>query len=120
MKKRTPVFTVCCVVFLFIFAAFMPWYLLSVSSIRTSTAGTIRNIETGRGRIVKQQYEYDQVAAELPRVQAELLEKRPLAEAAARTATELKSRKKSLEQEKQSLEEQLSAMSASQEGEGHE
>ena len=104
MKKRISVFGIFCVVFFFIFAAFMAWYLPSMSSVRSKTVQTQRDLETSRGREEKQQAEYDKAVSELPLIKAELQEKQPLAEEALKTVEDLKIRRKELRAEKKSLE----------------
>ena len=104
MKKRLSSFNICCVVFFFIFAAFMAWYIPSVSSVRSKTAETRQNLETSEGRERKQQAEYDKAVEELPLVQADLEEKNPLADAAEQTVSDLKARRKELRSEKEKLE----------------
>ena len=104
MKKRISVFGIFCVVFFFIFAAFMAWYLPSMSSVRSKTAETRQNLETSEGRERKQQAEYDKAVEELPLVQADLEEKNPLADAAEQTVSDLKARRKELRSEKEKLE----------------
>ena len=90
MKNRISVFSIFCVVFFFIFAAFMAWYLPSMSSVRSKTVQTQRDLETSRGREDRQQAEYDKAVSELPLVKAELEEKQPLAEEALKTIEDLK------------------------------
>lgn len=109
MKKRFSVFSAFCVVFFFVFAAFMAWYLPSMSSVRSKTVQTQRDLETSRGREDKQQAEYSKAVGELPVVKAELEEKQPLAEEALKTIEDLKVRRKELRAEKKSLESGSSA-----------
>lgn len=104
MKKRLSSFSIYCVVFFFIFAAFMAWYIPSMSSVRSKTAETRQNLETSEGRERKQQAEYDKAVEELPLVQADLEEKNPLADAAEQTVSDLKARRKELRSEKEKLE----------------
>ena len=110
MKKKISGFSVCCVVFLFVFAAFMVWYIPSMSSLQTKITDTRQSLETSRGRENKQQDEYDKAVADLPVIKAELTEKAPLAEAA----------EQELRQEKKALEEKLAQSEPSQEGNSNE
>ena len=104
MRKRLSFLSICCVVFFFLFAAFMAWYLPSISSLRSKADETRRNLETSIGREGKQQDEYDQAVAELPLVLKELKEKEPLAAEAEQAVADLKARKKELNAEKKRLE----------------
>ena len=104
MKKRISVFSIFCVVFFFVFAAFMAWYIPSMSSVRSETVQTQRDLETSRGREDKQRAEYNKAVEELPVVRAELEEKQPLAEEVLQTIEDLKVRRKELRAEKKSLE----------------
>ena len=104
MKKRFSVFSAFCVVFFFVFAAFMAWYIPSVSSVRSKIVQTQKDLDTSRGREDKQQAEYNRAVEELPVVRAELQEKEPLAEKALKTIDDLKVRRKELRAEKKALE----------------
>lgn len=68
-----------------------------------------RSLDTSRGRERKQQYEYDEVTAQLPLTQAELDEVGPQAEKAAETVRQLKDERKKLREEKKTLEEAAEA-----------
>lgn len=118
MKGKTSAFSICCVVFLFVFALFMAWYVYSASSLASDTAEVRKNLETSRGREGKQQDEYDRAVEELPQVQAQLLEKQPLAEEAEAAVKALKERRNELRTEKKALEEALGITDA--EGAGNE
>ena len=120
MKNKTSAFSVCCVVFLFVFTVFMIWYIPSMSSLQAKIVDTRQSLETSRGRENKQQDEYDKAVADLPLAKAELNEKRPLAETAEQEVTELKARRKELRQEKKALEEQLGGTESAQEGDSNE
>ncbi len=115
MNKRFSFFSLCCVVLLFLFSAFMAWYLPSASSLRANIEEISQSLETSRGRESKQQYEYDKAVEELPLIQAELAEKAPLAEQAAEAVSVLRSRKKELLAEKKELESMLPESGAEQE-----
>ena len=67
------------------------------------TEEAIRSLETSRGRERKQQFEYDEVTAQIPLTRAELEETLPRAEAASRTVEELKAERKRLREEKKRL-----------------
>ena len=120
MKNRISVFSIFCVVFFFIFAAFMAWYLPSMSSVRSKTVQTQRDLETSRGREDRQQAEYDKAVSELPLVKAELEEKQPLAEEALKTIEDLKVRRMELRAEKKSLEAGSSAEEPAENAGGEE
>ena len=105
MKKNIPVFTVCCVICLFVFAAFMAWYNVSSASLRAKTAETTQLLETSRGREERQWSEYNQAQEALPLTQKELDEKKPLADEAEARVAALKEKRNELRKEKQALEE---------------
>lgn len=115
MKKKCPLFSVCCVLILILFAAFMFWYVPSIASIRSKTTETRKMLDTSRGREAKQQSEYDNAVEQLPLVRAEVEEKVPLAAAAEENITALKQRRKELRAEKAALETSLSAADPSEE-----
>ena len=115
MKKHLSFLSICCVVFFLLFSVFMAWYLPSMSSLRSETVETRRNLETSIGREGKQQDEYDRAVAELPLVLEELKEKEPLAEEAEQTVANLKARKKELAAEKKKLEAESNPDSANPE-----
>lgn len=120
MRKITPLFSLVCVLILFFFAVFMAWYLPSMSTLAAKTADIRQSLETSRGRENKQQAEYDKAVEQLPQVQAELLEKQPLAAEAEEKVTALKVRRKELRAEKKELEEKLAGTAENQEEENHE
>ena len=120
MKKRIYVFSAFCVVFFFVFAAFMAWYIPSVSSVRSKIEQTQRDLDTSRGREDKQQAEYNKAVEELPVVRAELQEKEPLAEEALKTIEVLKARRKELRAEKKALESESSPEASAEKDGGKE
>ena len=120
MKKQLSVFTACCILFLFVFALFMCWYIPSSASLRSKITETRQSLETSRGRESKQQDEYDKAVTELPRVQAQLEESLPLAKQAEETVSSLKARRKELRAVKKELEQKLSERDSSQEEKGNE
>ena len=107
MKIKSSVFTVCCCVFLFIFVFFMIWYIPASSSLQSSITEVRQSLETSRGRENKQRNEYESAMAELPEVQARLIELNPLVEQAEETVNILKTRRKDLKTEKKELEKEL-------------
>ena len=120
MKKHISVFSAFCVVFFFVFAAFMAWYIPSVSSVRSKIEQTQRDLDTSRGREDKQQAEYNKAVEELPVVRAELQEKEPLAEEALKTIEVLKARRKELRAEKKALESESSPEASAEKDGGKE
>ncbi len=115
MKKRPSLFTLCCSVFLFVFVFFMIWYIPASSSLRSSVAEVRQSLETSRGRENKQRNEYETAVAELPEVQARLIELKPLVEQAEETVNTLKARRKDLRAEKKELEKEISGTEPVQE-----
>lgn len=81
-------------------------------SLRFQVDDLTLSLETSRQREKKQTYEYDEVVAALPLVQAELDAVRPLADAAEAAVTEKKATRKALREEIALLEEQLAAVQA--------
>ncbi len=73
-------------------------------SLRYQVEDLTRSVDTSHQREKKQQYEYDQVVEKLPQTQAELDTVLPEAEAAQATVTDLKTQRKTLREEKQTLE----------------
>ena len=111
MKKKMSLFSVLCIVILFLFSAFMIWYIHSMSSLQASLNETRQNLETSRGREGKQIDEYNKAVSDLPVVKAELENTAPLATEAEQTVSDLKARRKELREEKKKLEEQLAQSS---------
>lgn len=111
MKKKMSLFSVLCIVILFLFSAFMIWYIPSMSSLQASLNETRQNLETSRGREGKQIDEYNKAVSDLPVVKAELENTAPLATEAEQTVSDLKARRKELREEKKKLEEQLAQSS---------
>ncbi|MBQ9252685.1 MAG: hypothetical protein IJ188_08625 [Clostridia bacterium] len=87
-----------------LFCVTMTGYVLLRAGMDFELEDVARSLETSQGRERKQQYEYDQVVAELPVVQAQLAEVEPLAEKAAQTVKLLKEERKQLRAEKKELE----------------
>ncbi len=120
MKNKMPFVPALCVVILFLFASFLVWYIPSQSSLLAGIEETKRSLETSRGREGKQQDEYDKAVQDLPVIQAELQEKKPLVEAADKNVADLKGRRNDLRHEKEELEQQLSVSVPEQEVQSHE
>ena len=81
-------------------------------SLRFQVDDLTLSLETSRQRELKQTYEYNEVTAALPLVQAELDATQPLADAAVAVVTEQKATRKALREEKAALEEALAAVQA--------
>ena len=97
-------------VVMLLFCVFLGYYVVSASDIRFRTEDTELSLETSRGRERKQQNEYDEAAAQLPQVRAELAETRPLADAAEQRVADLKAERKELRARKKELEEKAAAV----------
>jgi len=85
------------------FCAFLAGQVILRARLDFRTEEAIRSLETSRGRERKQQFEYDEVTAQIPLTRAELEETLPRAEAASRTVEELKAERKRLREEKKRL-----------------
>jgi len=92
--------------------AVLCWYASSQYDLRFQIADLTLSLDTSRQREVKQQYEYDQVAAQLPLTQAEAAEQEPLAAAAQAIEKELRAQRKALRAESADLTEQLETLQA--------
>ena len=92
---------------MFVFVLFMVWYVPNHSERVFQLQDVAKSVETSHGRERKQQYEYDEAAAELPEVLSELEEIQPQADAAAQKVAELKEERKKLRLEKEELESAL-------------
>ncbi len=88
-----------------VFCLFLGWYIPSRGELDFQLADIELSLETSYGREKKQQFEYDEVTAELPLTRAELAETQPLADEAAAAVTALKEERKTLRAEKKALEE---------------
>ena len=82
---------------------FLVWFVPTRSNLDFQLADIEKSLDTSHGRERKQQYEYDEVVAELPRIQAELAQTQPLADEAAAAVAELKEKRKALRAEKEAL-----------------
>lgn len=97
---------------LFFTCAVLCWYAASQYELRFQIADLSLSLDTSRQREVKQQYEYDQVVAQLPLTQAEVAEKEPLAAAAQAVEKELRTQRKALRAESTALADQLETLQA--------
>lgn len=98
------------VVVLYLTCAVLCWYAVTQYSLRFQIDDLALSLDTSRGREAKQQYEYDQVVAQLPLVQAQLEELEPQAAEAQAREKELRARRKELRAEVAQLEEQLAEL----------
>ena len=105
MKKQISFPVLFLVIFFFLFAVFLAWFIPSMSSVRFRITETRQDLETSEGRERKQQEEYNKAVEELPVIQQELSEKEPIALEAEQKVSELKALRKKLKAEKKSLEE---------------
>lgn len=78
-------------------------------SLRFQVDDLTRSLDTSRQRERKQQYEYEQVVADLPATQQELDEAAPLAELALATVTDLKAQRTALREDSAALTEAAAA-----------
>ena len=92
--------------------AFLCWYAAAQYELRFQIADLTLSLDTSRQREVKQQYEYDQVSAQLPIVQAQVAELEPQAAEAKAIETELRAQRKALRAENAELTAQLEALQA--------
>lgn len=88
------------------------WYATTQYTLQFQLADLTLSLETSRQREVKQQYEYDQVVAQLPLVQAQVDELEPQAAQAQAEEQALRTRRKELRAEIAQLQEQLDALQA--------
>ena len=106
MKKRSWISLLFTLVML-LFVAFIVWYLPAVHEITFQIQDVQKSLETSQGRERKQQREYDETAAAIPEIQAELDRIIPQSESAKQEAQSLKEERKKLRKEKDELEKQL-------------
>lgn len=97
---------------MFFTCAVVCWYAVEQYNLRFRIADLTLSLDTSQQREVKQQYEYDQVVAELPVTQAEVARMEPLAAAAKAKETELRGVRKTLRAQSASLAQQLEAVQA--------
>ena len=101
--KRSSVLPVLFSLVMLFCVLFLVWYLPAISERRFRLVDVHKSLETSIGRERKQQYEYDEAAAEIPVTEAELERVRPLAESAQKEVRELKKERKKLRKEKKEL-----------------
>jgi septal ring factor EnvC (AmiA/AmiB activator) len=92
--------------------AILCWYAASQHQLRFQVADLTLSLDTSRQREVKQQYEYDQVVAEIPLVQAQVAELEPQAAAAQAIEKDLRAQRKALRAENADLQKQLESLQA--------
>lgn len=92
--------------------AILCWYAASQYQLRFQVADLTLSLDTSRQREVKQQYEYDQVVAEIPLVQAQVAELEPQAAAAQAIEKDLRAQRKALRAENADLQKQLESLRA--------
>lgn len=92
--------------------AILCWYAASQYQLRFQVADLTLSLDTSRQREVKQQYEYDQVVAEIPLVQAQVAELEPQAAAAQAIEKDLRAQRKALRAENADLQKQLESLQA--------
>lgn len=112
MQRMPGWFKAVFVAVMFFTCAVLCWYASSQYELRFRIADLTLSLDTSRQREVKQQYEYDQVVAQLPLTQAEVAEMEPLATAAQAAEAELRAQRKALRAENAALTQQLEALQA--------
>ncbi len=114
MKRKSNVFVLFVTVFLFLFTAFMIWYLPSSASIQSKIDDARQNLETSRGRENKQLDEYQKAVSALPAVKEELSVKQPQADEAEQLVTSLKERRKELRAQLKNLQDSVNSFSGNE------
>lgn len=114
MKRKSNVFVLFVTVFLFLFTAFMIWYVPSSASIQSKIDDARQNLETSRGRENKQLDEYQKAVSELPAVKEELSVKQPQADEAEQLVTSLKERRKELRAQLKNLQDSDNSFSGNE------
>ena len=114
MKRKSNVFVLFVTVFLFLFTAFMIWYLPSSASIQSKIDDARQNLETSRGRENKQLDEYQKAVSALPAVKEELSVKQPQADEAEQLVTSLKERRKELRAQLKNLQDSDNSFSGNE------
>ena len=114
MKRKSNVFVLFVTVFLFLFTAFMIWYLPSSASIHSKIDDARQNLETSRGRENKQLDEYQKAVSELPAVKEELSVKQPQADEAEQLVASLKERRKELRAQLKNLQDSDNSFSGNE------
>lgn len=100
-------FRVLFIVVMLLVCAFLCWYAPTQVALRFQVDDVALSLETSRQREAKQQYEYDQVVDELPRVQAQVTALTPQTEAAQAKEAELRQDRKELRAANKELTQQL-------------
>ena len=108
-------FRVLFIVVMLLLCAFLCWYAPGQVALRFQVDDVTLSLDTSRQREAKQQYEYDQVVEELPRVQAQLAELAPQAETAQAKEAELRASRKELRAANKELAQQLDDVQAGNE-----
>ena len=86
-----------------VFCAFLAGQVILRARLDFQMEEAARSLETSQGRERKQQYEYDEVIAQIPLTRAELEETLPRAEEASQVVEELKAERKRLREEKKQM-----------------
>jgi len=102
-------FSWCFVVAMLAFCFFMAWSVWETASLRFQAQDTQLSLDTSRQRELKQQYEYDQVAAAIPETEAQLALVQPQTDAQTTLVAQLKAQRKELRAQKEALQAQLTA-----------
>lgn len=97
---------------MFLTCAVVCWYAVSQYTLRFQVADLTLSLETSKKREVKQQYEYDQVLAQLPQVQAQVAEIEPQAAQTQAKEKELRARRKELRAQVSQLEKEVAELEA--------
>lgn len=92
--------------------AVLAWCACDGDALRFQLTDVAGMLDTSRQRELKQQYEYDQAAAALPEVMAQVAELAPQADAAKAAEAELRAQRKQLRADNEALTVQLDEISA--------
>lgn len=112
MQRMPGWFKAVFVAVMFLTCAVLAWYAVSQYELRFQIADLTLSLDTSRQREVKQQYEYDQVVAQLPLVRAQVADMEPIATAAVAIEDDLRKQRKTLRAENAALTDQLEALQA--------
>jgi len=112
MQRMPGWFRAVFVTVMLITCATLCWYAASQYQLRFQVADLSLSLDTSRQREAKQQYEYNQVVAELPLVEAQVAQLEPQAAAAQAIEKELRAQRKALRAENAELSKQLEALQA--------
>lgn len=105
-------FRVLFIVVMLLLCALLCWYAPTQVALHFQLDDVTLSLETSRQREAKQQYEYDAVVDELPRVQQQLVTLTPQTEAAQAKEAELRARRKELRAANAELTQQLDGVQA--------